>query len=281
MKKLAVIGAGSMAEALIAGMIENGLVEAERIYVTNKSNEERLERMAGTYGVHATHSMEEVLSGAEAVILAMKPKDAAEAMERLVPYLNESMLIISVLAGVPMESIERLSRLKPAIIRAMPNTSAAVCKSATALAANTKASKEQAALARKIFETVGTAVFVEEEQLDAVTGLSGSGPAYIYYLAEAMEKSAAEAGLDQPVAKELIIQTLAGAAAMLARSDKEPEELRRNVTSPGGTTEAGIRVLDSHRVQEAFMLCIKEAALQSGRLGKAITEELRQKNSQS
>ncbi|TYS49396.1 pyrroline-5-carboxylate reductase [Bacillus infantis] len=281
MKKLAVIGAGSMAEALIAGMIENGLVKAEHIYVTNKSNEERLERMAGTYGVHATHSMDEVLTGAEAVILAMKPKDAAEAMERLVPYLNESMLIISVLAGVPMESIERLSRLKPAIIRAMPNTSAAVCKSATALAANLKATQEQAELAREIFETVGTAVFVEEDQLDAVTGLSGSGPAYIYYLAEAMEKSAAEAGLDQSVAKELIIQTLAGAAAMLARSDKEPEELRRNVTSPGGTTEAGIRVLDSHGVQEAFMLCIKEAALQSGRLGKAITEELRQKNSQS
>lgn len=126
-----------------------------------------------------------------------------------------------------------------------------------------------------MFETVGFVTFVHEEQLDAVTGLSGSGPAYIYYLVEAMEKGAVKIGLNREVANELIVQTILGAAEMIASSSKSALELRKNVTSPGGTTEAGINILEQYDVQKAFISCMEEAAAQSKRMGKALTEELK------
>lgn len=268
MKKLAVIGAGSMAEALISGIISNQLIDRKSIWVTNKTNQLKLNSLQSQYGVSTTYQLEELFQEAEIVILAMKPKDAAEAITQIKDYLTKDMLIISVLAGVSMNTIERLGEKSLAIVRAMPNTSAAVGKSATALAVNAKVSEAQMMLAKKMFTTVGLTTFVEEEQLDAVTGLSGSGPAYIYYLAEAMEKSATDIGLEKGMAKELIVQTLIGAAEMLAKSTKEPQQLRKEVTSPGGTTEAGIRILEAYEVQHAFIDCIKEATAQSKRLGQ-------------
>lgn len=275
MKKLAVIGAGSMAEALISGMVESRLITGDKIWVTNKCNKERLPYLQKSYGVQASYNLEEVFIGAEAVILAMKPKDAADAIAFIKPYLKADMLIISVLAGVSIESIELLAEKELPVVRAMPNTSAAVGKSASALSVNKRVTKEQMELVKEIFETVGMAAFVEEKQLDAVTGLSGSGPAYIYYLAEAMEKSAAEIGLEKEMAKEFIIQTLIGAAEMLAKSAKEPQQLRKEVTSPGGTTEAGIRVLEESGVQKAFIECIKEATAQSKRLGHSFNSAVK------
>lgn len=268
MKKLAIVGAGSMAEALISGIVESRLITGSKIWVTNRCSREKLQSLQKAYGVQATYNLSELLSGADAVILAMKPKDAQEAINLIKPYLQEDMLIISVLAGVSIESIEFLAGKKLPVVRAMPNTSAAVGKSASALSANERVNREQMKAVRGIFDTVGKSAFVEESQLDAVTGLSGSGPAYIYYLAEAMEKSAEEIGLEKGMAKEFIIQTLIGAAEMLARSAKDPQQLRKEVTSPGGTTEAGVKVLEANGVQEAFIECIKEATAQSRRLGQ-------------
>jgi pyrroline-5-carboxylate reductase len=156
----------------------------------------------------------------------------------------------------------------------MPNTSAAVGKSATAVAVNERVTPHQIELMKNLFGTVGLTTFVEEEQLDAVTGLSGSGPAYIYYLIEAMEKSAVEVGLDKEMASELIVQTLIGAAEMVKNSTKSSEQLRRDVTSPGGTTEAGVKVLEEHQVQQAFISCIKAATTQSKKMGAALREQL-------
>ncbi|MEH7124422.1 pyrroline-5-carboxylate reductase [Bacillus sp. JJ1773] len=274
MKRIAFIGAGSMAEALISGLVENKLVDSKRIWVTNKADQEKLTELQNRYGVQSTYQLDEIFQDTDMVFLAMKPKDAADAISRIKNYLTEEILVISVLAGVGISSIEKLAEKPLSIVRAMPNTSAAVGKSATALAVNEKVSNEQMKLVSKMFETVGLTTIVQEEQLDAVTGLSGSGPAYIYYLAEAMEKSAMDIGLEKTVAKELIVQTLLGAAEMLSKSTKEPKQLRKEVTSPGGTTEAGIKILDSYSVQNAFIDCIKEAAAQSKRLGKAFGSEI-------
>jgi pyrroline-5-carboxylate reductase len=274
MKKIAFIGAGSMAEAFISGILENSLIDRKNVWVTNHSNVEVLKKIGDTYGVCTTYDLKELFAGAEIVVLSMKPKDAATAIQDIREYLTEKMLVVSVLAGVSMSTIETLARLPIAVVRAMPNTSAAVGKSATAVAVNERVTSEQIELMKDLFGTVGLTTFVEEEQLDAVTGLSGSGPAYIYYLIEAMEKSAVEVGLDKDMASELIVQTLIGAAEMVKNSTKSSEQLRRDVTSPGGTTEAGVKVLEDHQVQQAFISCIKAATAQSKKMGAALREKL-------
>jgi len=274
MKKMAIIGAGSMAEAFISGILENKLIDRENIWVTNHSNRERLAKLQNNYGINSTYDLQALFDEADIVLLTMKPKDAAAAIDEIRSYLTEEMLIVSVLAGVAMNTIEILAGKPLSIARAMPNTSAAVGKSATAIAINERVTDSQLEAAKMLFGSVGLAVFVEEQQLDAVTGLSGSGPAYIYYLIEAMENSAAEIGLEKQMAKELIVQTLIGAAEMVKNSAKSPEQLRQEVTSPGGTTEAGIRVLEQHEVQQAFITCIKAAAVQSKQLGEALRTKL-------
>lgn len=274
MKKIAFIGAGSMAEAFISGILENSLIDKKNVWVTNNSNTERLRKISDTYGVRTTYDLNELFAGADIVILSMKPKDAATAIQDIQEYLTEKMLVVSVLAGVSMSTIETLARLPIAVVRAMPNTSAAVGKSATAVAVNERVTPQQIELMKDLFGTVGLTAFVEEEQLDAVTGLSGSGPAYIYYLIEAMEKSAVEVGLDKNMASELIVQTLIGAAEMVKTSAKSSEQLRRDVTSPGGTTEAGVKVLEDHQVQQAIISCIKAATAQSKKMGAALREQL-------
>jgi pyrroline-5-carboxylate reductase len=275
MNKLAIIGAGSMSEALISGIVSSKIIETTDITVTNRGNVERLTELQERYGIHYSFDLEKTIQEADAIILAMKPKDVKVAISQWKEYLSEKTLLISVLAGVNMDSLQRLIGTEVPIARAMPNTSATVGKSATGISFNAFVGKEQKQFVLDMFETVGLVTFVEEEQLDAITGLSGSGPAYIYYLVEAMEKGGLNIGLDREVANELIVQTLLGAAEMIATSSKTPLELRKNVTSPGGTTEAGIRVLDQFDVQNAFITCIQEATAQSKRMGKALTDELK------
>lgn len=273
---MTVIGAGSIAEAIISGMVKQNFIAGKKIWMTNRSNQARLEALEKQYGISYSYKMNELISGTEMVVLAMKPKDAAEAIQQLSPYLKKNTLIVSVLAGISIDTIQMLTRKTLPIVRAMPNTSATVGKSATALAINEMVTVKQLNSVKRMFETVGLATLVKEDQLDAVTGLSGSGPAYIYYLVEALEKSAIEIGLDAEMAKDLIVQTLIGAAEMLSTSTKQPEQLRKEVTSPGGTTEAGLKVLEAHGVQKAFIECIKEATAQSKRLGAAITMQINQ-----
>jgi len=275
MNKIAIVGAGSMAEAFVSGILENELIDRKNIWVTNHSNEDRLAKLRNLYGVSSTYNLNALFDGADIVMLAMKPKDSSVAITYIREYLTEEMLVISVLAGVSMDTIETLANKPLAIVRAMPNTSATVGKSATAIAVNHRVTEVQIQKTKDLFGTVGLTTFVEkEQQLDAVTGLSGSGPAYIYYLIEAMEKSAAEIGLEKAMAKELIVQTLIGAAEMVKKSTKSSAQLRKEVTSPGGTTEAGIRILEEHSVQQAFISCIKAATAQSKRMGDTLCTQL-------
>ncbi|MRX74281.1 pyrroline-5-carboxylate reductase [Bacillus lacus] len=266
MKKIAFLGAGSMAEAMISGFVNGGLYQPAQIGVTNRSNTNRLLELSKTYGVSVTDHKKALLDSADIIILAMKPKDAQEALLSIREFIEERHLVISVLAGVTISSITTLLQKDAAVIRAMPNTSASVRMSATAMAVNSKATLHHIQAAKQIFETIGMVTLVEEEKLDAVTGLSGSGPAYIYYIVEAMEQAALEVGLEKEMARNLILQTLAGASEMLLQTNKQPSDLRREVTSPGGTTEAGIQALQNYQLQEAIVACVKSAVERSKEL---------------
>lgn len=274
MNKIVFIGAGSMAEAFISGIIEDGLIRKENIWVTNRNDSDRLSNISKKYGIRSSYAFNELFDGADIVILAVKPKDAASAIKQARDYLTGQMLIVSIMAGISISTIELLLEKPVPIARAMPNTSAAVRKSATAVAINGRVMENQIKEVKKLFDTVGFTTFVEENQLDAVTGLSGSGPAYIYYLIEAMENSAIAVGLDGQTAQDLIVQTLIGAAEMVHKSTKTSNELRRNVTSPGGTTEAGIKVLEKKGVGDAFIECIKAATTQSEKMGNDLLSKL-------
>ncbi|MFJ8245384.1 pyrroline-5-carboxylate reductase [Peribacillus asahii] len=276
MKKITFIGAGSMAEAIISGLVAQQVVDPKNINVTNKSNEARLASLNEKYGVTGTRNIQEAMKEADVVLLAVKPKDMLATMQSIQPYITTEMMLVSVAAGVHTASLEGIAAKEVAVIRAMPNTSATVGQSATAISTNAYTSAEQRQTAITLFETIGSVVVVEEEQLDAVTGLSGSGPAYLYYLVEAMEKSAQDLGLDAGTAKQLIIQTMLGAAEMLKHSSKSPATLRKEVTSPGGTTEAGLKVLQNYEVDQAFIACVEEATAQSKRMGKQISDQLAQ-----
>lgn len=269
MEKLAFIGAGSMTEAIICGILKKGFIRPENIFVTNKDNCKRLERLATQYNVRCFNDKKETVKNADTIILAVKPKDAKVAMAAIAPYIDVDQRLISVVAGVSSDFISRVMEKPVAVIRAMPNTSAAVGKSATAIAPGKYASSEDLQWAKRLFETIGSVVIVSEDRLHAVTGLSGSGPAYIYYLVESMEKAAKDIGLDTAVARDLVIQTLLGSAEMLKSTKMDAQTLRKQVTSPGGTTQAGLEVLRKFNYQEALIACIRRATERSMELGQA------------
>ncbi|AJI13463.1 MULTISPECIES: pyrroline-5-carboxylate reductase ProI [Bacillus cereus group] len=276
-QNISFLGAGSIAEAIIGGLLHANVVKGEQITVSNRSNETRLQELHQKYGVKGTHNKKELLTDTNILFLAMKPKDIAEALIPFKEYIHHNVLIISLLAGVSTHSIKNLLQKDVPIIRAMPNTSAAILKSATAISPSKHATAEHIQTAIALFETIGLVSVVEEEDMHAVTALSGSGPAYIYYVVEAMEAAAKKISLKEDVAKSLILQTMIGAAEMLKASEKHPSILRKEITSPGGTTEAGIEVLQEHKFQQALISCITQAAQRSHNLGKTLEQLTKEK----
>ncbi|MBO9129755.1 pyrroline-5-carboxylate reductase ProI [Bacillus sp. 165] len=269
--KIAFVGAGSIAEAIIAGLLESRFLQAKQITVSNRSNMDRLFYLQQTYNVTVTQNKQELIEGADLIFFVMKPKDVVEAVSSVKEYITEQQLVVSLMAGVSTSSITGLLQKNTPIIRAMPNTSAAILKSATAISPSIYAKKHHVELVKKVFETVGLVTVVDEEQMHAVTGLSGSGPAYIYYVVEAMEQAAREIGLDEKTGKALILQTMIGAAEMLKSTTKHPSALRKEITSPGGTTQAGIETLQSYEFQQALIQCIVKATERSRELGQTLT----------
>ncbi|MCY8474134.1 MULTISPECIES: pyrroline-5-carboxylate reductase [Bacillus] len=265
MKKIGFVGAGSMAEAMINGFLQSGITKPENIYITNRSNEERLNELKEMYGVRPCRDKSEFFTQTDIVVLAFKPKDAAESIDSIRSYMKDQ-LVISVLAGLTIETIQHYFGRKLAVIRVMPNTSAAIRKSATGFSVSAEASQDDITAATALLETIGDATLVEEQHLDAVTAIAGSGPAYLYRYIEAMEKAAQKVGLEEETAKKLILQTMAGATDMLRQSGKQPAQLRREITSPGGTTEAGLRALTEARFEEAIIHCIEETAKRSAEI---------------
>lgn len=269
--KISFIGAGSMAESIISGILAKNVIHKKNIFVTNKNNQERLDRLQARFDVQCIpDNKEKVINGADAVILSMKPYDIEVAVESVKEYIHEDMLIISVLAGISTDYISQLIGKPVPIVRAMPNTSAALGYSATALTAGKDALPDHIKKSEFLFQTIGTTTVVKEDDMHTVTGISGSGPAYIYYLVEAMELAAVESGLEKDVAMELITQTVVGAGEMLKHSGETADILRKKITSPKGTTEAGLKALDKHHFQETIIDCVKSARDRSIELGKMV-----------
>lgn len=266
MQNIVFIGAGSMAEAIIQGWVTKNVVVPQHVYVSNRSNGARLEELHNKYGVQPLRDLA-VLKQADLVVLAMKPKDVKTAMTDIVQYISDHTAVLSVLAGTSIDTLQQ-GLGERAIARSMPNTSATIGMSATGIAFNEYVSDEQKQLFLKLMAAIGAVYEVAEDQLHAVTALSGSGPAYVYYLMEAFEEAGTQLGLPQQVVRSLMAQTLAGSAAMLKQTNEQPAELRRKVTSPGGTTEAGLRALAEHHFQQAIIACVKAAEARSRELAQ-------------
>lgn len=267
MKTIVFVGAGSMAQAMIQGWMKEGSVSPEDLFVMNKSDRKKLTSLKEKYGIQLVCAERKILKKADLVILAMKPKDVKAGMKAIESFLPPTAVVLSIIAGVPMQTIEN-GLGKRSICRCMPNTSATIGMSASAVAWNNQMENEQKKEILHLLQAIGTVNEVEEDQLHVVTALAGSGPAYIYYLVEAFEKAAVASGLNQQVARELLVQTITGSAEMLKQSNKSPEVLRKQVTSPGGTTEAGIKALQDKHFQEILAFCLKEAELRSQELEK-------------
>lgn len=266
MQNIVFIGAGSIAEALLQGWVKKEVFAPQNIYVSNRTDNARLEFLQNNYGVNALPN-KEFLQQADLIILAVKPKDAKSAMADIQEYLLPETAILSVLAGISIDTIEEGLGARP-IARTMPNTSATIGMSASGIAFNELVTIAQKNLYLQMLEAIGTVIEVEEDKLHAVTALSGSGPAYIYYLIEAFETAGTEFGLTKDIARSLMVQTIAGTAAMLQQTTEEPSELRRKVTSPGGTTEAGLRALQENHFKEAIFECVRQAENRSRELAQ-------------
>ena len=260
------VGAGSMAEAIIAGIVDGCVMHPRDVFVMNKSDDDRLSYLQQKYGVSIVCPERKALRDAELIVLGTKPKDIHQAMADIAGFLTENAAVLSVIAGVSIATIEYGLGSRP-IARSMPNTSATIGKSATGVSMNQAVNKQMKRRILTLLSGIGIVKEVKEDELHAVTALSGSGPAYVYYMAEALEEAAIAEGLSKEIARELIIQTLEGASAMLRQTGEEPALLRTNVTSPNGTTEAGIKALEKNSFKDIIAECIHSAETRSRELG--------------
>lgn len=263
---LAILGGGKIGEALLSGLLRGDRAPAD--IVVSEKHAQRADYLTATYGVK-TLDVAEAAGVARTLVLAVKPQDIDALLAELAPVVGADHLIVSVAAGITTARIS--SRLPDGVpvVRCMPNTPALVDEAMTAVAAGPHADEAHLATAEALLASVGRVVRVPESQLDAVTALSGSGPAYFFFLVEAMIDAGILLGLPRDVSTQLIIQSAVGAATMLRDSGEHPVALREAVTSPGGTTIAAIRELENHAVRAALLSAIEAAALRSAELGKA------------
>ena len=264
---IAFIGAGNMAGALIRGLIGTGTVPADRITASDP-DEARLESLASALGIGITSDNAEAVADATVVVLATKPQVFGDVLPGLAEVVRPDALLVSIAAGISTEMIERAFPAQLRVVRTMPNTPALVGAGATAIAAGTHATEADLELAETLFRSVGIAVVVPEVQIDAVTGLSGSGPAYVFAMIEALRDAGAKEGLEEDTALRLASQTVFGAARLLLDEKEAPEVLRDRVTSPGGTTRAGLDALAAAGFAEAIRGAVRAATRRSVELGE-------------
>jgi len=271
-KTIAFLGAGNMAEALMKGLLRAHVALPSEIICTDKRGE-RGPELTHKYGVRFEKENLAAVRAASIVVLSVKPQAMNKLLEEIKPGLDESKLVISIAAGVPIEAIERKVGHGVRIIRTMPNTPALVGAGATALAPGEHATEADLAQAKALFEAVGMAVVVEEPLLDAVTGLSGSGPAYIFLIIEALADGGVKAGLARDQAQELAAQTVLGSAKLLIETGEHPGRLKDQVTSPGGTAIAGLHTLEAGGLRTTLMDAVESASNRSRELGKKFLEK--------
>ncbi len=264
-----VVGGGKMGEALVAGLVRTGWAPPGALVVVETDATRRDQVAAQHEGVQVVDSPGAVGGSpwSGGAVLAVKPADAEGACASL--RAVGSRRVLSIVAGVTLRSLQSWLGGSTAVVRCMPNTPAVVGSGAAAIAAGQTAAPEDLAWARSVLEAVGTVVEVSEPALDAVTGLSGSGPAYVFLLAEALIDAGVFVGLARPVARQLAVQTLLGSARLLAETGDEPAILRAAVTSPGGTTAAGLRALEAGGVRHAVLEAVAAATRRSEELGRS------------
>ena len=265
MARLALLGGGKMGQALLGGLLASGWRKAEDVIVTGR-RPERLDELAAAYGVTTSLDNAGAVAGAEVIVLAVKPQDIETLLSEIKSHVTSEQTVLSFVAAIPTGFIEtRLGENVP-VVRAMPNTPSVVHEGMAGISAGRYATEQNLELAREVLTQVGRVVTVEEAYLDAVTAISGSGPAYFALLAEAMIEAGILLGLSREVSTDLVVQTMLGSAKMLRDEHMHPVELREMVTSPGGTTTRAIRVLEQSGVRAAFLNAIQAAMERSQEL---------------
>jgi pyrroline-5-carboxylate reductase len=264
MDSIAILGGGKIGEALLSGLLRGEHNAAD--IVLSEKHPERAAYLTDTYGV-AVVEVADAVTRAATLLIAVKPQDIDALLAEIAAVIGPRHLVVSVAAGITTAHLERALPAGVPVVRCMPNTPALVDQAMTAVAPGAHAADEHLAVAESLLGSVGRVVRVPEQQLDAVTALSGSGPAYFFYLVEAMIDAGILLGLPRALAAELIVQTAVGSAAMLRDSGEHPVQLREAVTSPGGTTIAAIRELEVHGVRAALLAAVEAAARRSRELG--------------
>jgi len=263
--RVAILGAGTIGEALLAGLLSGGWREPGEVVVTGR-REERIAELAERYGVEATLSNAEAVGGASLVVIAVKPQDFDVLLGEIGGLLAPDQTVLSVAAAIPTAMIEARVGASVPVVRAMPNRPATVHEGVAGVCAGAHAGDEHLALAEEALSHLGSVVRVPERYMDAVTAVSGSGPAYFALLAEAMIEAGILLGLSREVSTQLVVQTMFGTAKLLRDEHIHPVELREQVTSPGGTTIRAIRELERSGVRAAFLNAIQAAMERSREL---------------
>jgi pyrroline-5-carboxylate reductase len=264
---MAFLGAGNMAEALIAGLVKGKLAEPDSLLATDISPS-RLDILKNRYSIQVgSHNLDAVL-WADVIILCLKPQVMDEVLSEIQSGLSEKQLVISIAAGISTKGIQTKIGQAIPLVRAMPNTPAVIQEGVTALAGCRGLSSEHLNLAQSLFEAVGKVVVVDESLMDAVTGLSGSGPAYVYLAIEALIDGGVRVGLPRNVAHILAVQTVLGAAKMVRETGEHPAVLKDRVTSPGGTTIAGLQRLEEGGLRATLIEAVEAATHRSSELGE-------------
>lgn len=266
-KRIAFLGAGSMGQALIKGLLEAKLVDKEQILASAKS-QGKLDLLHEKFGIDTTLDNERVAEEGDIVFLAVKPQVVAEILLQTKKNLTENKLLISIAAGISLDSLESQLNHSVPVIRVMPNTPCLVGEGASGISLGTYANEEHKELAEFIFSSVGKAIVVPEKLLNAVTGLSGSGPAYIYMAIEALADGGVREGLTRQQALILAAQTVLGAARMVLETGEHPGVLKDKVTSPGGTTIEAVASLEEDGLRKALIKAVSVAAKKAEDLGK-------------
>jgi pyrroline-5-carboxylate reductase len=271
---LASVGAGAMASALLRAWLRAGLLKAESVVAVDILPARR-QALEEELGVRSSDSVSAGVARAQVVLVAVKPQHVMDVLPDIRAGLSPDTLVVSIAAGVPLALLEEGLGADTAVVRVMPNTPCLVGCSAAALSPGKRARAAQTELVLKLFRTVGRAFVLDESLLDAVTGLSGSGPAYVYLMIEALAEGGVAAGLPRDVALELSAQTVLGAAQMVLETKEHPARLREAVTSPAGTTAAGVRVLEKGALRAQLIEAVLAAAARSEELGLAVMQARR------
>jgi pyrroline-5-carboxylate reductase len=271
-KTISIIGTGNMGEALVSGLISSKSTAAENIICTD-IREDQLESVKEKYGAAVTTNNLDAVKASEIIIYAVKPQIIAPVLVETASKLDMSKLIISIAAGVPLAAIESCLKKKLRLLRVMPNIAAFVKESATVVAAGKNASQDDVKMAMAIFDSMGKTIFLKENVLmDAITGLSGSGPAYIFLIVDALADAGVKVGLARQDALFLATQTVLGAAKLLMETKEHPMKLKDMVTSPGGTAIAGIHTLEKGGLRTTLINAVEVATKRSRELGEIITK---------